>query len=59
MDFYTRQEVAKSLRVHVRTIDRWLRSGVLKGYKFGDGENAKVRIDKREVDEFLRSSRIK
>lgn len=59
MEFYTRQEVAKLLGVHVRTIDRWVRTGILKGYKFGSGKNAKIRIDKKEVDEFIRSCRIK
>jgi len=59
VEFYTRQEVAKILRVHVRTIDRWLENGILNGYKFGNGTNAKIRIDKKKVDEFIRSSQIK
>jgi excisionase family DNA binding protein len=57
MEFYTRNEVAKYFRVHERTIDRWIESGSLKGYKFGDGKTATLRIPKAEVEKFLEDHR--
>jgi len=53
MEFYTRNEVAKHLRVHPRTVERWLQNGSLKGYKLGDGKTALWRIPKVEVEKFL------
>jgi excisionase family DNA binding protein len=54
MDFYTRKEVAEYLRVHERTVDRWIQSGALKGYKLGTGKTALWRIRKTEVERFLK-----
>ncbi|MDB5260280.1 MAG: hypothetical protein JWN37_511 [Candidatus Nomurabacteria bacterium] len=54
MEFYTRSEVATYLRVHERTIMRWLKSGALKGYKLGEGKTAVWRIRKSEVENFLK-----
>lgn len=56
MDYLTRSEVAKMLRVHPRTVDRWLKKGLLKGYKLGDGKTAPLRIPRKEVDKFLKNS---
>jgi excisionase family DNA binding protein len=53
MELLTRQEVAKLLRVDPRTVERWLRSGKLNGYKLGDGKTAPWRIDEAEVQKFL------
>lgn len=53
MKLLTRQEVAAMLRVDPRTVERWLRSGKLKGYKLGDGKTAPWRIDEAEVQKFL------
>lgn len=53
MKLLTRQEVAELLRVDPRTVERWLRSGTLKGYKLGDGKTAPWRIDEVEVQKFL------
>ena len=53
MEFMTRAEVAKYLRVHPRTVDRWLQKGMLKGYKLGKGKTALLRIPKSEVKRFL------
>lgn len=54
MEFYTRSEVAKYLRVHERTVDRWIQGGVIKGYKLGTGKTAVWRIRKSEVENFLK-----
>ena len=53
MEFLTKEEVAKFLRVHPRTIERWLMSGALKGYKLGTGKTSLWRIKKAEVEKFL------
>ena len=53
MTFLTREEVAKYLRVHARTVERWLKNGNLKGYKLGKGKTALWRIPEAEVKKFL------
>lgn len=53
MEFITRNEVARYLRVHPRTVERWLRSGLLKGYKLGSGKTAMWRIPRNELNKFL------
>ena len=58
MDFLTLDEVAKELRVHPRTVMRWLKSGALKGYKLGRGKTSLLRIPKSEVNRFLSKHKI-
>lgn len=53
MKFLTRDEVAKYLRVHPRTIERWLKSGSLVGYKLGKGKTSLWRISEAEINKFL------
>lgn len=57
--FLTRREVAKIFKVDARTVERWLASGKLKGYKLGDGQTAPWRIYKTEVDAFLKANEYK
>ena len=59
MEFKTRKEVAKLFRVDPRTVERWLKSGKLKGYKLGKGKTAPWRIDMAEVKKFLDKHKIK
>jgi len=59
MEFYTSEEVAKIFRVHKRTVDRWLKNNLLKGYKLGKGKTAPIRIPKAEVVNFLKKNQIK
>ncbi len=59
MEYLTLNEVAKGLRVHPRTVVRWLQSGTLKGYKLGDGKTSLLRIPKSEVKRFLEKHKIK
>lgn len=54
MEFYTLKEVAQYLRVHTRTILRWLEKGELQGYKLGIGKTSLWRISKTEVEQFLK-----
>ena len=53
MEYLTNDEVAKSLRVNPRTVDRWLKHRLIRGYKLGDGKTALWRIPKSEVKKFL------
>jgi excisionase family DNA binding protein len=53
MTFLTREEVATYLRVHPRTVERWLKSGSLKGYKLGKEKTSLWRIPENEVNKFL------
>ena len=59
MEFLTRKEVAKYFRVHERTVDRWIESGLLKSYKLGDGNASLLRIPKSEIKKFLERSKNK
>lgn len=59
MKFLTREEVAKYLRVHPRTVDRWLKNGSLKGYKLGKGKTSLLRIAEPELKKFLEKSKTK
>ena len=59
MEFLTRKEVAKYFRVHERTVDRWIESGLLKTYKLGEGRTALLRISKSEIKKFLDKSKYK
>jgi excisionase family DNA binding protein len=53
MEFLTKEEVAKELRVHQRTVERWLKKGLLKGYKLGKGKTSLWRISRSEFKKFL------
>jgi len=53
MEFLTRNEVSKYFRVHLRTVDRWIDNGILKGYKLGTGRTSVLRIPKSEIKKFL------
>ncbi len=52
MEFLTKDEIAKNLRIHPRTVQRWLQKGLLVGYKLGKG-TALWRIPKSEYQKFL------
>lgn len=56
MEFFTRSEVAQYFKVHPRTVERWLRSGNLVGYKLGNSKTSPWRIPKEEVDKFLKKN---
>lgn len=50
-EFFTADEVAEKLKVHVQTVRRWLREGELRGYLLGD--RAGYRIRKTDLVTFL------
>ncbi len=52
-ELLTKEEVAALFKVHPRTIDRWLRSNLLKCYKLGEGKTSLLRFKKSEVEKFL------
>ncbi len=59
MEFLTLEQVAEYFGVHPRTVMRWLKQGILKGYKLGKGKTALLRIPKSEVKKFLDKHKIK
>lgn len=52
--FLTKAEIAAMLRVHERTVERWLKAGTLKGHKLGDGKTSLWRISETEYNRFLK-----
>lgn len=58
MEFKTRKEVAELFRVNPRTVERWLKSGKIKGYKLGKGATSPWRIDMVEIKKFLKKYEV-
>lgn len=58
-ELLTRREVADFFRVDTRTVERWLKSGRLKGYKLGTGRTAPWRINTTEMTDFLAKNEVK
>ncbi len=56
MKFLTRNEVAVALRVHPKTVERWLKNGFLKGFKLGKGKTSLWRIPEEAIAEFLKKT---
>lgn len=54
-DFYTVEELAKKLRVHVMTVYRYIKAGKLDAHKIGK----EFRIKKTEFNKFLQLTRTK
>lgn len=54
MELLTVKELALQLRVSKSTVQRWITEGHLPHYKLG---KRSYRLDKREVDEWLKSQR--
>jgi excisionase family DNA binding protein len=50
-DALTRREAAERLGVHISTVDRWIKAGILTRYKIG--ETRSTRIDPREIPKLL------
>lgn len=53
--YLTRKEVAKIVGVDDRTVDRWIKDGLLLATKFGESKNSMVKILKTDFDAFLLS----
>ena len=56
MELLTRMDVAKKLRIGVRTLDRRLASGELQCYRLGEGPRAPVRISEEQISEYLETA---
>lgn len=57
MKFLTKEDIAKLLMVHPRTVERWMQKGLLHGHKLGEGRTALWRISQDELDKFLKKHR--
>lgn len=53
MTYYTPQEVADTLKVHRRSITRWIREGRLTAVRIG----GQYRISKQDLERFLEERR--
>jgi len=53
MTYYTPQEVAEILKVHRRSITRWIREGRLTAVRVGQ----QYRISKQDLEKFLEQRR--
>ena len=49
----TRESIAAHLSVDTRTIDRWVRGGLIPFIKIGKGRNSPIRFRRSAVDEAL------
>ena len=54
MEFFTPQEIANDLKIHVLTLYKYIRSGKLSALKFG----RYYRISKDDLTKFLESVRV-
>jgi excisionase family DNA binding protein len=51
--YYTLQEIADRLKVHYRTVYRWVHAGKLQAYKFGQD----WRVKESDLKEFIERHR--
>lgn len=59
MELLTRKEVATYFKVDPRTVERWLKSGQLKGYKLGKAKTSPWRINAIAMQDFLITNEVK
>lgn len=52
-------EAAEYLSVHKTTIYSWIENGWLKKYKLGSTMSSAARLDRDEIDEFIKNSEEK
>lgn len=51
----TPQQIAEAIGIHVETVRRWLRTGVIKGIKQNRGPQSRWLIHHDELERFLAS----
>lgn len=54
MELLTIEEVAAILKVKPKTVGDWLRAGKLPGVKLGDGRAAEWRVNKADLEDYVR-----
>lgn len=54
MEALTKCEVAEELRVSQRTVERWLRLGLLRRFKGPGGRRGVVRVSRKALDDFIK-----
>jgi excisionase family DNA binding protein len=50
--WYTPEEISETLKVHKRTVLRWIASGSLRGYRFG-GQSGSLRVTEADLLKFI------
>ena len=53
--YFTLQEIADKLKVHYRTVYRWVQDGKLEAYQFGQD----YRVKASDIEKFIAERRIK
>jgi excisionase family DNA binding protein len=51
-DYYTPEEIAERLKVHKRTVLRWIAGGTLRAYRFG-AQSGMLRVAKDDLARFM------
>jgi len=52
-EYYTPEEIAERLKVHKRTVQRWIAAGTLRAYRFS-AQSGNLRVTKGDLDRFLK-----
>ena len=55
MELLTIEEVAAMLKIQPKTVGNWLRAGKLPGVKLGDGRAAEWRVNKEDLENYVKS----
>jgi excisionase family DNA binding protein len=52
-EYFTPEEIAERLKVHKRTVQRWIIAGTLRAYRFG-GQSGSLRVKESDLLYFLK-----
>ena len=50
--YYTPEEIAERLKVHKRTVQRWIAAGTLRAYRFS-AQSGMLRVAEKDLERFL------
>lgn len=57
-EWLTKKQVSELTKFSVRKVEQWISDGLLPAAKFGDSQQADVRISAGDFEEFMRSHMI-
>ena len=57
-EYWTLDEVAERLKVHRRTVNRWIEDRELPAIRVGKGPRGSIRISETDLQKFLESRRL-
>jgi excisionase family DNA binding protein len=56
-EWLTKRQASRYLKVSVPTLDRWMRRGLVRFYKLGEGPLARVQFRRSDLDALRREGR--